>query len=269
MSIGRLFAVLASVIGVLFAVPTALAAPPVITGAGYENGRAWVTWSLAPGTASEFIQIASSPDTSQGYGPYPLAPDQTSWRGDILGEPGTYYVAISATATTCAEGPPCPSEWSPAVSIRVPHPVIVLGRSIEPVALGMTRARVRELVRPPSGGFDRAWHAEWGALYIVFRGTPRRVVFVYTDSEYYRVKGTRIHVRSSERALRRAIPAARCLTYTFTYEWGQRARDRYCWVGRRVRGRAVTVFDVHRGRIEGIWVGKVRFRNCHPFRGCR
>jgi hypothetical protein len=235
----------------------------VITGAGYENGRAWVTWSLAPGTASEFIQIDRSPDTSQGY-EYRLAPDQTSWRGEIIGEPGTYYVRISATATTCAEGPPCPSEWSPAVSIRIPHPVVVLGRSIEPVALGMTRARVRELLGP---GGTAGWSGQWG-FYIMFRGTPRRVVFVATVSERYRVKGTRIRVGSSERALRRAIPAVRCLTYTYTYS-GTRSRDRYCWVGRRVRGRAVTVFDLSRGRIDAISVGKVRFPNCHPFRGCR
>ena len=130
--------------------------------------------------------------------------------------------------------------------------VIVLQSSISGIKLGMTRPEVRAKVEPSSVVHGTN---EFGP-YTVFRYFRLRVTFqgnegatAVSTTRSRQETPVRIHVLSTESALRAAYPGARCKT--------ELGALRHCWIGRFQAGRRVTDFRISTGVVRSILVGFV------------
>jgi len=264
--------VVAAVVG---AVPSSALAAPVVQ-ASHQYGKPIVTWSPPLGALGGELEIRKTPPSTSGEFGSPwheedLEPGQTVWRGEAF-SPGTYYLHVASFAEPPASCDPetedCPDvvkDWSEVVTLVIPRRSLVLQKSIAYVALGMTMAQVRGLLGDydsggAAGGYvGQRYDAE--KLAVTYTGRPRRVVGMMTWNALYRVEGTNIGKGSTERQLKATIGGVRCLSFRW---YG--SMNRYCWTGTRARGRVITQFWMHRGKILTMSVGRVRDLRGDPFR---
>lgn len=146
------------------------------------------------------------------------------------------------------------------VAVPVAGALIVPQSSIRGVKLGMTRAEVTAKLGEPNE--KRTRRNELIGKYVELR-YGRTVFSLYRDSDGYegtvfnmttrsRAEKTKsgVGVGSSERAVRRGVKNARCMT-----EFGRRT----CTVGKLRPGRKVTTFDISRkgGKVTRVSTGFV------------
>ena len=113
---------------VLLSAGSALAAPPAILTVGQVSRHPTATWSLPTGVESRVIEVATDPATgSDGYFfsenvvalDVPTSTD-TSWTYTYQLDPGTYYVHVGGSDTTCST---CPvREFSSILTLDIPAP---------------------------------------------------------------------------------------------------------------------------------------------------
>jgi hypothetical protein len=139
-----------------------------------------------------------------------------------------------------------------------PVPSVIVQRSIRGVQLGMSPARVREVLdRAPSSSrtdphpiLERTKTWTFGALRVVFDGVKAgaRVISVSTTSRSDRTSRG-VGVGSSEQTVRRRVKGAGCHV-----EYGYRG----CWVGKELAGEAVTYFSISsKGKVWRISLARV------------
>lgn len=130
--------------------------------------------------------------------------------------------------------------------------VIVPQHSIAGVRVGATEAQVRAVAGAPvrvvagANDFGAYRQLRYRGLTVTLQG-GRRVTSVFTTSRAQRTRSG-IGVGSTESALRRAIPVARCESV---------GDIRGCVVGEELPGRRVTRFSIQDGRVSRVIVGVV------------
>ena len=270
---------LLAVAAVVFAVaPAASAAPPVVTEAGHLYGKPSVSWSLTPGATSDLLQITKTPPPTPGFWAgvdfHPLDPGQKTWRWGDRFVPGTYSVHVSSVtpAPPCdPNADECPvdlTEWSNVAKLTIPKPPgIVPGKGMDYVRLGMTTAQVRQILGRETSldGTLRSPILEYYGIELRVLTKARRVSRFELFGRKLRVEGTNVGVGSSERQLRAALRGARCLTWRNTHG----KPFRYCWLGAKARGRVITYFELKRGRVANMKIGRVVHARHDPFFGIR
>lgn len=121
--------------------------------------------------------------------------------------------------------------------------VIVPGRSIAGVSLGMTPAQVQARLGAPIGRGPGRWY--YARVWIGFRS--RRVVEITTTRGTERLANG-LGVDSTEAQIRAAFPAARCEAAT---------PFRRCRLGSDAPGSRVTDFMIGRGRVLQITIRRL------------
>jgi hypothetical protein len=122
-AVSRRIALIAGILVALAAAPDALAAAPTLLTAGQTNGHATATWSLPAGELAQQVEVSlvTSTDTSGAFRfvetGATLTAAQTSWTDTAAIEPGTYYLHVGGTDSTCTTS--CPTEWSAIKSFTV------------------------------------------------------------------------------------------------------------------------------------------------------
>ncbi len=249
------------------------AAAPTITTAENEYGKASVAWTLPAGHQSATLELSKTGVTTANgafKNPYlsrTLRVNQTSWTSDRQLPPARYFVHVSAV-----EGPElcpldvCPEEWSETVELVIPPPVLVLGKSIAYVAMGMTKPEVYGILGTDwdsggsSGGKEGyTWNRE--KMTVGFAGRPREVEYVSTWNKTVKVRGTNVGLGTREGALKNTIDGIKCRSYSPDYG----GSFRYCFKGRLARGKVITLFwMLDGGRVSSMAVGKVLDRKGNP-----
>jgi hypothetical protein len=140
--------------------PPAVLRPPTILSVSHRDRRPVVTWSLQPGTRSEVIEVATSPELDAS-GRFlgnlrmfsVLLPEQTRWTTWETLAPGWYYVRVAANDAVCLT---CPVwQWSPVVAFEIKAPLrpaqvplsVRFGRGIGTWRIGMSHRTAPGLTR--------------------------------------------------------------------------------------------------------------------------
>ena len=95
---------------------SALAAPPILVSSGQTNRHPTATWTLPSGVESQFVEVASSPETdANGWFASnnvvifeTVGPAQTTWTASRALAPGRYYLHIAGFDPECFYGGRCP-----------------------------------------------------------------------------------------------------------------------------------------------------------------
>jgi hypothetical protein len=123
----RMFA--ACLLAALACAGIASAAPPALLSAGQTAGKAFATWTFPVGGQTLVVEVASSSlRDDDGYFLSQNVVDSqvfwdgtASWKSDLVLDPGTYYLHVSAWDKTCTDA--CPFvEWSAVKSFTVTSP---------------------------------------------------------------------------------------------------------------------------------------------------
>lgn len=152
---------------------------------------------------------------------------------------------------------------------------IAPGQGIAGVKLGMTPAKVKKLLGVPDLVNARTdakkqseiiWGYEKKGLGIIFSGKPPKVTLVGVGHKGERLPSG-LGVGSHEADLQQRFPRLGCGTRAPGY--------RYCWLGRKLVGKPVTVFYIplalgpvkDRRLVSNVSVGYVKFALGDPFTG--
>jgi hypothetical protein len=255
---------LAAAILLVIGVAAASAEPPTGVTATQDRGRPVVSWTNPPNATDIDVVVSRLPNRARRVALYLLSAPAQTMRAATPLPPGAYYVSVGTA--TCED---CELEWSAAVKITIPPLKIVPGRGIANIDVGLPERDVEALLGPVHGTrFSSStnytdYSYENKRMWVSFLGRTQHGVVhhVGTSRASLFVGKSRIHVGSTERAVRTALHA-RCRTYRY---FGYPYRE--CWLGRRAKGAVVTVFDIRRGRVDFIRIGKLRFLNGDPFIG--
>jgi hypothetical protein len=234
------------------------AVPPSDVTATQDHGRVTLHWADPPDTVAVDIIFSTKPGRSAAIGRVFLDGSPTTWTGTTPLRPGTYYIFVG---TASCDG--CAFEYAPAVKIKVPEWTIQPGKGIANVTVGMSKKNVELYI---GDRHDARWSSDTNytqytyggkGLYFSFLGdlSKHRVVHhMSAGRPRYYVEGTKIHIGSTEKALRAAFPKIKCRNFLYI-----NLVERDCTIGRRAKGAVVTVFYVWKGRISSIAVGKLRY----------
>ena len=152
---------------------------------------------------------------------------------------------------------------------------IVPNKGIGRVQLGMTPAKVRKLLGVPDLVNARTddkklpeiiWGYEKAGLGIIFSGKPQKVTLVGVGHKSERLPSG-LGVGSHEADLKRRFPRLGCAIKAPGY--------RYCWLGRKLPGKVVTVFYIpiavgppkDRRTVSNVSIGYVKYAAGDPFTG--
>jgi hypothetical protein len=152
---------------------------------------------------------------------------------------------------------------------------IVPSKGIAGVEVGMTPAKVKKILGVPDLVNARTdakklpeiiWGYEKRGIGIIFSGKPQKVTLVGVGHKGERLPSG-LGVGSHEADLRERFPRLAC---------GEQAPGyRYCWLGRKLKGKVVTVFYIpvavgpvkDRRIVSNVSVGYVKFELGDPFTG--
>ena len=152
---------------------------------------------------------------------------------------------------------------------------IVPSKGIAGVQLGMTTAKVKNLLGVPDLVNARTdekklpeiiWGYEKRGLGIIFSGKPQKVTLVGVGHKAERLPSG-LGVGSHEADLKQRFPRLGCAVKAPGY--------RYCWIGRKLLGKVVTVFYIpiavgpakDRRLVSNVSIGYVKFAAGDPFTG--
>jgi len=99
-------------------------APPTLVAVGQQSRFLTASWLLAAGTASDFIEVAATPETdADGFFVDPKAqlflvdPAQTTFQSSLQFPAGVYYVHVAAYDPACDA---CPDAFSGVLAVTIP-----------------------------------------------------------------------------------------------------------------------------------------------------
>ena len=161
------------------------------------------------------------------------------------------------------------------VAATVAGAAIVPHKGIAGVNLGMTPAKVKKILGVPDLVNARTdekkrpeiiWGYEKRGLGIIFSGKPQKVTLVGVGHKADRLPSG-LGVGSHEADLKKRFPRIGCADKAPGY--------RYCWIGRKLLGKVVTVFYIplavgpvkDRRLVSNVSVGYVKFAAGDPFTG--